>query len=195
MVLDWWIAVRVRVRLAWEFVGLADCFSIGVRCKEGHITLSGSVRNEYRKCRAEEAARRVRAVGGVTNKLGVREALGFKRRTSVLVGPWPIPACSEITIEEPSEDDRATSEAVLQALSEEGVATGEGAVRVCAVGKTVYLLGMAPGKTTAETAKRVAVALPQVEQVRNKLQGTDGSAEAGVAGRSSESRRVGERQE
>ena len=193
--LDWWIALKTKLRLAWEFVGLADCFSIGVRCKEGHITLSGSVRNEYRQCRAEEAARRVRAVVGVTNKLGVREALRFERRTSVLVGPWPIPACSEITIEEPSEDDRATSEAVLEALSEDGVPTGEGAVRVCAVGRTVYLLGMAPDKTTAETAERVALALPEVEQVRNKLQGTGGSAEAGVAARSSESRRVGETRE
>ena len=193
--LDWWITVRVRLRLAWEFVGLADCFSIGVRCEEGHITLSGSVRNEYRQCRAEEAARRVRAVVGVTNKLGVREALRFERRTSVLVGPWPIPACSEITIEEPSEDDRGTSEAVLQALSEAGVATGEGAVRVCAVGRTVYLLGRAPDKTMAETAEKVALALSQVEQVRDKLQATDGSPEAGVAGRSSASRRVGETRE
>ena len=193
--LDWWIAVRVRVRLAWEFVGLADCFSIGVRCKEGHITLSGSVRNEYRQCRAEETARRVRGVVGVTNSITVREPLRFERRTSVLVGPWQIPACSEITIEEPSEDDRGTSEAVLQALSEEGVATGEGAVRVCAVGRTVYLLGRAPDKTMAETAEKVALALSQVEQVRNKLQCTSGSPEAGVAGPSRESRRAGETRE
>ena len=193
--LDRWIALKVRLRLAWEFVGLADCFSIGVRCKEGHITLSGSVRNEYRQCRGEETARRVRGVVGVTNSITVREPLRFERRTRVLVGPWPIPAYSEITIEEPPEEDRATSEAVLQALNEEGVATGKDGVRVCAVGKTVHLLGRAPDEITAETAKRVAVALPQVEQVRNKLQGTDGSAEAGVAGRSSESRRVGERQE
>lgn len=195
MVLDWWIAVRVRVRLAWEFVGLADCFSIGVCCKKGHITLSGSVRNEYRQCRAEEIARRIRGVVRITNRLRVREGLRFERRTRVLVGPWPIPAYSEVTIEEPSEEDRATSEAVRQALSEEGVHTGEGAVRVCAVGKTVYLLGMAPDKTTAETAERVALALPQVEQVRNKLRSTAGRAAAGVAGRSSASPRVGETQE
>jgi len=192
MVLDWWIALKVRLRLAWEFVGLADCFSIGVRCEEGHITLSGSVRNEYRQCRAEEAARRVRGVVGVTNSITVREPLRFERRTRVLVGPWPIPAYSEITIEEPPEEDRATSEAVLQALCEEGVPTGEGAVRVCAVGKTVHLLGSVHDEATAEIAKRVALALPRVEQVRNKLQCTSGSPEAGVAGPSRESRRAGE---
>ena len=166
--LDWWIALKVRLRLAWEFVGLADCFSIRVRCKEGHITLSESVRNEYRQCRAEEAARRVVGAVRVTNELNVRESLRFERRTHVLVGPYPVLPC-QITIEEPSQDDRATSEAVLEALSEEGVPTGEGAVRVCAVGKTVYLLGRAPDKTMAETAERVALALPQVGRARNKL--------------------------
>jgi osmotically-inducible protein OsmY len=195
MVLDRWIALKVRLRLAWEFVGLADCFSIGVRCKEGHITLSGSVRNEYRQCRGEETARRVRGVVGVTNSITVREPLRSERRTRVLVGPWPIPAYSEITIEEPPEEDRATSEAVLQALSEEGVATGEGTVRVCAVEKTVYLLGMAPDEAAAETAERVALALPQVEQVRNKLQARAGIPEAGVAGRNSANHHVGETRE
>jgi osmotically-inducible protein OsmY len=193
-VLDWWIALKVKLELAWEFVGLADWCSIGVRCKEGHITLSGSVKNEYRQCKAEEAARRVRGVLSVTNDLGVREALRCARRTSLLVGPWPIPAYSEITIEEPPEEDRATSEAVLQGLSEKDVTTGEGAVRVCAVGRTVYLLGTVHDKATTQAAERVALAVPQVEQVRNKLQATPGSPEAGVAGGNSANHRVGETQ-
>ncbi len=70
--LDWWIALKVRLGLAWRFVGLADCLSIGVRCEEGHITLSGSVENEYRQCRAKEAARRVRGGVGVTNRIMAR---------------------------------------------------------------------------------------------------------------------------
>ena len=189
--LDWWIALKVRLRLAWEFVGLADCFSIGVRCKEGHITLSGSVKNEYRQCREEEAARRVVGVVRVSNELSVRGPLRFERRTHVVVGPSPVIPC-QITVEEPPQDDRATSEAVLEALSEEGVPTGEGAIRVCAVGRSVYLLGTAQDKATAQTAERVALALPRVEQVRNKLQCTSGSPEAGVAGPSRESRRAGE---
>ena len=100
MVLDWWIALKTKLRLAWEFVGLADCFSIGVRCEEGHITLSESVRNEYRQCRAEEAARRVVGVVRVSNELSVRGPLRFERRTHVVVRPSPVIPC-QITVEEP----------------------------------------------------------------------------------------------
>ncbi len=192
MVVDWWIALKVRLRPAWEFLGLSDCLSIGVRCRERHITLSGSVRNEYRQCRAEEAARRVRGLGGLTNRITVRESLRLQQGTRALVGPWPLPAHSEITVEEPPEDGRPTSEAVLQALSETGVPTQEGAVRVYSVGRTVYLLGNAHDSATAETAKRVASALPQVDRVRNKLQGAAGGPEAGLGGQSSESHRLRE---
>jgi len=194
-VLDWWLALKVRLRLAGEFIGLADCFSIGVRCREGHIMLFGSIKNEYRQCKAEEAARRVQGVVSVTNRIAVREPLRLERRTHVLVGPWSIPTYPEITIEEPPEDDRATSAAAFEALGEEHVPTGEGGVRVCAVGRTVYLLGSVHDKATAEVAKRVALALPQVEEVRNKLHGTSESPEAGVPGRGSASSRAGEKRE
>ncbi|NIM05261.1 MAG: BON domain-containing protein [Armatimonadetes bacterium] len=167
---DWWIALKVRLRLAWEFIDLADRFRIKISCRDGRITLSGSVKNEYRQCKAEEAVRRVAGVVRVTNQLKAREALRFERRRRVLVEPYPVLAC-ETTIEEPPADDRATSRAVLHALSEEGVTTGQGAVRVCAVGRTVYLLGSVCDKATAETAERVALDLPQVSQVRNRLQG------------------------
>ncbi len=168
--LDWWIARRVRLRLAWEFFGLADWFAVRVRCREGHVTLSGSVRTEYRQCKAEEAARRIRSVAGVRNRITVREPSRVVRTTRVVAGPWPVPALYAVTIEEPPEADRQTSETVLRALSEQGVATGECAVWACAVGKTVYLLGSVPDEATAETAERVVAALPQVDHLRNRLQ-------------------------
>lgn len=185
---DWWIALKAKLRLAWEFVGVADSFTIRVRCKEGHLTLSGSVKNEYRRCRAEEAVRRVGGVVRVSNRLRARGPQRLERRTHVVVGPYPVVPCP-ITIEEPPRRDRATSEAVLEALNEEGVPTGYGGVRVCAVGTTVYLLGTARGEATAETAERVALALPRVKRVRNKLRRAPGrpgadAREPGRQGRS-----------
>jgi osmotically-inducible protein OsmY len=100
----------------------------------------------------------------------------------LIAGPWPVPAYYQITIEEPSAKDRATSEAVLEALREEDVPTGEGAVRVCAVGRTVYLLGSVRGRVTAETAERVALASALVDHVRNKLQ-VAATGRSAVAGR------------
>jgi osmotically-inducible protein OsmY len=172
------LMLKVRGVLAWEFAGLADCFAIHVRCEAAHVTLSGNVKNQYRRCRAEEATRRVRGVLGVTNRLRVRRPLRVERRTHVVIGPWPVPAYSEVTIEEPPEQDRATSEAVLRSLRREGVPTGDDAVRVCAVGKTVYLLGHVGDEATAELAVSVALAQPQVDRVRNKLGGACGNQDA-----------------
>jgi len=39
MVRDRWVALKARLRLTWEFVGLADWLSIKVGCKGGHITV------------------------------------------------------------------------------------------------------------------------------------------------------------
>jgi osmotically-inducible protein OsmY len=190
-VFDWWIALKARLRLAWDFVGLADSFTIRVRCKEGHLTLSGSAKNEYRRCRAEEAVRRVAGVVRVSNKLRARGPQRLERRTHVVLGPYPVVPCP-ITIEEPPRRDRMTSEAVLEALKEEGMPTGEGGVRVCAVGRTVYLLGTARGEAAAQTAERVALALPRVEQVRNKLQRPPGRPRADAMEPGRQSRSAGE---
>lgn len=177
---DWWTAVKVRLWLAWEFIGLSDFFSIGVACRAGRVTLSGTAKNEYRKLRAEETTWHVGGVLGVTNHLEVRNAVPAKSESRVLVGGWPMPAYCEIQMQEYPEEDRALAEAVLRVLSDEGIPTGQGAVRARAVGRTVYLLGRAADRLAAEVAARAALALPQVDRVRSRLRWRNSSGVAVV---------------
>ena len=91
-----------------------------------------------------------------------------------------MPAYCQIQMQEYPEEDRATADAVLRELNDEAVPTGEGGVRARAVGRTVYLLGRAPDRLTAEVAARAALALPQVDRVRSKLSWRSSGGEAVV---------------
>jgi len=170
---DWWVALKVRLGLAYEFIGLSDSFSIRVGCKNGHVTLTGRVRNEYRQCRAEEVAWRVAAVTKVTSELTVREGPDSKQEAHAATAIWPVPPLLQIPVEEFAEEEQATEQAVLRTLHARGVATGPSGVRARILERTLYLLGSAPDRETAQTAREAALALPQVDQVRSKLRVCD----------------------
>lgn len=173
---DWLMALKVRLGLAYEFIGLGDSFSISVSCRDGHVTLTGRVRNEYRQCRAEEVAWRVRGVSKVTNKLSVREGPRVKQKAHAAMTIWPVSPFAQVPVEEFTEEERATEKAVLQALHERGVPTGPSGVRPRILERTAYLLGTIPDGKTAEMTSEVVLALPQVDRVRSRLRVGDGRA-------------------
>jgi len=166
---DWWVALKVRLGLAYEFIGLGDSFSISVSCKQGHVTLTGAVRNEYRQCRAEEVAWRIRGVTDITNRLDVREGPRIGRKTHAAVAIWPVPPFLQVPVEEFTQQEQAVEQAVLRTLHQRGVPTGPGGARARVLERTVYLLGTAPDKKTAQMAAEATLALPQVDRVRSKL--------------------------
>jgi len=168
---DLWVALKVRLRLAFDQYCGQNFGSVRVRCRNGRIILFGRVRNTYRACRAEDVARRVRGVVEVANELKPDRATRFERRTRTVVGPAPVtaPVAVSYVIEEPPKNDRAIAERVSAALKRRYIAMGEEGVEVCAVDGTVYLLGQAPSEAAAKIAGIVAATMPEVHTVRNKL--------------------------
>ncbi|MBN1459394.1 MAG: BON domain-containing protein [Armatimonadetes bacterium] len=172
---DWWVALKVRLGLAYEFIGLGDFFSISVSCKHGHVVLTGAVRNEYRQCRTEEVAWRVKGVKKVESELAIREGPHIKRKAPAAIAIWPVPPLLQIPVEELTEEEQASAEAVLRTLHARGVPTGPGGVRARVIERTAYVLDSAPDSTVARKAAEATLTLPQVDQVRSKLRVRDGS--------------------
>jgi len=168
---DLWVALKVRLRLVFDPYCGQDARSIRVRCRQGGVLLSGRVENTYRACRAENLARRMSGVADVANELRPDRATRFERKIRTVFGPAPgapLTAVSDV-IEEPPKNDRAVAECASAALQRRQIPVGEAGLEVCAVDRTVYLLGEAPSEAVAKAAEFVAGAIPEVEGVRNKL--------------------------